>query len=142
MGLLALRRAELLVIDRVVVCIKPPHHRAFVGRVVRHEEVTAVPEEHARRIEESVALKGFLHRPVEPPLPLGRGHVLHELAHGVLVAGRLPVVVVFVVEAHAVQQHRPALGIQMFGGQGRGQRTEQAATAHHPFPRQKGMLAP
>jgi len=122
MGLLALRGVELFVIDRMVVLIKPEHHRALISRVVRHEQVTAIPDEHPLRIKEPVGLEDFLDRSVEPLLPLGRGHILHELAQGVLVTGGLPIIGVLLIETDAVQEHRAALGIQMFGGQGRIQR--------------------
>ena len=106
--------------------IKPQDHRAFISLVVGHKEIAAVAHKNARRIKKSPGLKDPLHRPVEPVHPaLGR-NIFGEFAQGVLVAGGLAVVVVFVIEARAGQ--RDITGLRMPGlapAQFRPQRFEQ-----------------
>jgi hypothetical protein len=74
------------------VLVEPEHHRSLVRRVVRHEQIAAVPDEHPRRIKEALPREDRLHRPVEPVLPLRGRHVPHVLPHHVLITGRLPVI--------------------------------------------------
>ena len=121
--------------------IEPEHHRVLIGGVVRDKQVTAVPDEHPGRVKEAMALEDFLDRPVEPRLPLCGGHVAHVLAQHIPIAGRLAVIRILVIEAHAAPDHRLALGIQMLGSQRRIQGAQQAAAAHHPLPGVEGVLA-
>ena len=117
MSVFALLRAELVIVHRVIVLIEPHHHTALIGRVIRHEQVGAVPDEDPFGIKEPVGLKHLFDRAVEPLQPVGGRHILKRLAQRVLIARGCPVITVLVVEALAVQRPLACFGIQMLGRQ-------------------------
>ena len=136
----AFLRAELLIVHRVIVLIKPKDHAAFIGRVVRHEEVRAVADENAFGVKEPIGLKDLLHRAIEPLQPLRGGHILERLAQSVLVAWSGAVITVLLVEPLAGQRPLPGLGIQMLGRQIRWQGRQKPAASHHPLKGQEGVF--
>ena len=86
-GLLALLGIEFLILNRVVMFVEPHHRRTLIRRIVRHKQVTAIPDKNARRSKESVRLEDLLDRAVEPSLPIGGRHVADELPQKILIAG-------------------------------------------------------
>jgi hypothetical protein len=68
------------------------------------------------------------------------GHIPDELAQKILVAGRGPRVIVFVIESLALQQNLLRFGIQMLGGDLRRQSREQAAAARDAFKGLEGIF--
>ena len=55
-GLFALLGRQSVILDGVIVLIKPQHHRAFIRRVVRHEKIAAIAHKNTRRVEKAVGL--------------------------------------------------------------------------------------
>ena len=132
-GLLALRRGELLVIHRMIMLIEPHHHRPLVVRIIRNEQIGGVGDENPARVEEAIFLEHLLHRPVEPLLPALVRHVLDGLAQGVVIARHFARVEVLVIEPLALDPNGLGLRVQMFAGQFRRQGAQQAAALHHPL---------
>ena len=79
MGLFSLLGAEFIVIHRVIVLIKPQHHRLFIGRIVGPKQIAAIADENSLRIEKSIPLENLLAPIIEPLEPMLRGHVLDGL---------------------------------------------------------------
>ena len=140
MRLFALFGRELVVVHRVIVLIKPQHHRAFVGWVIGDKQIAAVTHENAGGVEKAVGLEHLLYGPVEPVHPALPVHVFDELTQGILITRGGPRVMVFVIESSAVQQNLLGLRVQMFGSDFRRQGLEQPAAAHDPFKGIKGIF--
>src|ERR1017187_4061244 len=140
MRLFAVLGTELVVVHRVVVFVKPHHHRTLVRRIVRHKQIGGVGHENPAGVEKAIFLEGRLHRSVEPLLPALPGDILDRFAQGVVVAGHLAGVVVLVVKAAALDPNLLGLRVQVLAGEVRRQGAEQAPTLHHPLEGRIGVL--
>src|SRR5205814_1248348 len=82
----ALLRTQFVIIDRMIMLIKPHHHASLVSRIIRDEEVGSVANKNSGRIKKAVGLEKMLDGGVKPLQPLSGGHILEGFAQRVLVA--------------------------------------------------------
>src|SRR4030067_2296338 len=111
--------------------IEEQARRAFVARVVRYKQIGGISDEYPLRIKGPVRFKNPYYIAVEPGhQPPGVG-VPGRLAQVVLIAGRLALILILLVESRTVECHVSRLRVYSLMTHRRAEGIDHTARAHH-----------